>query len=410
LWKRARTLGGIMGAPGVQGEIESAIAAHLGRLGIEGATVLLRGTHAEMHGAGAVVAIELGDWVAQWQLLPPDMRERRAEAAALRLVAAARGVSGGAAASGAVLGAGAVGRIAGVVAGVLVFVVVGVWLYRSGFFGVGAGGAALSSSAATSADADAHRRRVERACEAARQRLYAGASMAMDLEGWVVELLLAGGSGAEHLAEDPAVKALERGAAAPEIGVEGPSEVKIAPQPVDALGVGGVLVRYSGGYVTVFFHAEGRPRFLSLATRLAQESGATAAALWARCAHLGSNDVGAWYWGRDDAWAAGALLYAAGLHAAPPVIQRARVAAGPGPLAVLVERARAIGPDALDEAIGKVGGRIERRRVETDPKADAKVDAGAEAARDGATTLSFALGGPTRATQASRALVDKLGL
>jgi hypothetical protein len=374
-------------------DIERAVTQALAHRGV-GGTVVVRESTCELRaaGSGPAIAIDLGDWPAQWNLLPDDVKAKRAEAAATRLVNALR-ESTGKQAPQSTLGP----LLKKVVSYGLVLAAaaaIGLWLYRKGFFGaVGASGVAGASASATGPEtAEDARARVERACDAGRQRIREGATLDLDVEGWVVELWLARpGAG---LAADPAVRRfVERGAAA-EIGAAAPAAVAAVADPSGA-GIEGALLQLTGGYVAAFFNARGRERFIATAEQLADESGATFAALFARCAHLpGTRDVGAWYRGQDADGAWVALLFAAGAFADPPALAREKLAELGG-LAGLGERVRKLDRRARDEVLRVEGGRLS-------PRAG---DAGTSS-----TSIAFSFGGPTRPAAASRALAKQLGL
>lgn len=334
-------------------EIERAIDTALARKGIAG-TVVVRESIAELHGEQhPVVAIDLGEWVDQWNLLPPEMAERRAEAAATRLVTALREVRGQPPITAPRTRVVSLGGL-----GVLIVGAVIAWgLHASGFFGR-APQAAPSASAGPLVPAEPDGARARRACEAARQRLYAGAEMGIDAEGWIVELWLARG--------DVGIVAplTEAAGALPESAV------------VEAAGEAAAVVRFSGDAAHRFFARDGRDRLVAIAERLAAETSASQGALYARCAHLATHDVGAWYFGRDDAALVAALWQTAGAHAENRAVDLAA-------LAPLDEKAAGAARQ-LPSLLRGVGGRREEREA--------------------GVALRFPLGGPTRAAELSRQL------
>jgi hypothetical protein len=383
-----------MAEPTAAQGIEQAVTQALAHRGV-GGTVVVRENTCELRvGGGPATAIDLGDWVAQWNLLPEDVRLKRAETAATRLLNAL-GEAGGGAATGK-----AQGGIPPLAKKLVVYGLVlaaasaiGVWLYRRGFFGARAADPVASAAATVEEETpEGARARVERACEAGRQRILAGGALDLDVEGWVVELWLA--RAAAGLDADPAVKRfVERGAAS-EIGATSPAAVALVADPAGA-GLPGALLQLSGGYVAAFFAARGRERFIAVAEQLADDSAAGYAALFARCAHLpGTRDVGAWYRGVDPAGPWAALLFAAGAFAEPPAFDRAKLA-DLGGLSGLAERVGAHDKKARDELLRVQGGRLT-------PRAG---DAGA-----GSSSIVFAFGGPTRPAAASRELAKQLGL
>ena len=373
-------------------EVERAITAALSRKGI-GGTVVVRDNSAELHGAGPnVVAIDLGDWVSQWNLLPPDMCDRRAETAALRLSnAMGRSEPSGAARRAA---RGRLMKALGYAVALLAVAAVVGWLWDRGFFGSSSGGPEREASSSaeppapeTTAEAAA---RTARACEAARQRLYAGAAMGVDVEGWLVELWLARKPGKTALHQQKELESLARQGAAGELGASGAGAivVKDAPAP-EVSKLNAALVQLDGGYTASFFTSEGRDRFVTFAERIAKDVGASHAALFARCAHLTTRDVGVWYLGPGPASATATLVYAAGGFVEPPAFDRAKLG-GQGDALELLATAIAKAPAGqVEDALRTSGGRVE----------------GA-----GPSTIRFPLGGPTRASKVSRDLAKLAGL
>ena len=284
--------------PSVKKEIEQAITQALSRKGI-GGTVFVSNNNAELHGVSAgVVAVDVGDWVSQWNLLPADMRDRRAEAAAVRLAAALGKVvkpKDGGSRIGPLIG-----KIVGFVTVVAVFGVVVWWLDDSGFFGstpdeTESGGVTTAATAASETPAAAKARR-ERACEAALSRLYSGASMGVDTDGFVVELWLARTASPSKLSDDPSLKDFgSKGAI--DVGVKGDATADVVVDK-DLSGLDSVIVRMKDGFVPPFFETAGRRQMESLAQSTASKTKAVHAALYARCAHLGTRDIGGWYFGR----------------------------------------------------------------------------------------------------------------
>lgn len=376
-------------------EIEAAVREALGRYGVSG-SVVVQARQVELHGHGPPVVIDMEHLGEQWVLLPPEMRERKVGDLARRLVQAHRTVSSIAPPPGEA--SGGVPKVLAIPAGLVVLIGV------LGFVGLRMlrpkpdpppSPPALTESAD---EASARRARV---CDAARKRIYAGGSMAaFDTEGWLAELWLAttkpdsGGAGLGELVAqgkltdkaDAELAALPDGAAEITAGFKAGEEARFP-------GWRAVKVRFSGQYVGAYFDPAARPRFLSMADRMADAAGAELGALYGRCAHLDVHDAGAWYRGVDAPGAAAALVYAAGLFAELPAVDRRAVAAlaGPSPLdALRVAGAKIDGP-TLGGLVGPQGGSL---------------TAGAA----GAITVTFPAGGPTRATRASGVVARKLGV
>ncbi len=378
------------GAPGqveeaVRREIEQAVSQALRRKGI-GGNVVVAGSNVELHGVAAgAVSINLGDWPQQWNLLPNDLKDRRAEAAAVRLSNALNEIVGGQ--PRAPLGP-MVGRIAGILTVLLVLGGIVWWLDSRNFFGEdGIGAEDTSPSASPTSAPEAESARVERSCEAARSRLYAGASMGVDLDGWVVELWLARAGEAGGLAGEPAVA---------DIAAKGGSlvgatfAVEAEPLTDEALAGDSLIVRMSEGFVPPFFDSDGRHKLMDLAQRTAVAVKADHAALYARCRHLPTRDIGAWYYGSNRARATGALLYGAGAFAEPVIVDPAKYG-GTTAVEVLEAHLSKLSDEDIDAVLRGEGGRWQ------------PVDAA-----EGPTAIRFPLGGPTRAAQAARKIFAKL--
>lgn len=388
-------------------EIEVAVREALSLFGTPG-TVVVRGQQIELHGRGAPVVIDLDRLVDQWPLLPQDLRVRKASEIARRLTQAQRTVSSLAPPAPQrparpprliVIPVGAVVVLVGI--GLLF----GVRLLRS----QEPPPAPAPTVAETSDEAAA---RNARTCEAARKRIYAGASMGpFDLAGWVAEIWLATArpSGMAQVApgaEPQAAEAVGLGALVAQgkvtreadaelAAVEG-GRVEIVPgfteeEAARSPSWRAVIVRFSEGYARAYFDPALRTRFVSLADRMADAASAELGALYARCAHLPYRDAGAWFRGPDAAGAAAALVYASGLFAELPAVDRSALAAlqGGGQLDALRGAGASLDAGTLSRLVGAQGGAMATGAA-------------------GAVTLSFPVGGPTRATSASRAVARKL--
>ena len=379
---------------GATREIEVAINGSLSRKGV-GGTVVVRGNTAELHGAGPVVAIDLGDWVDQWNLLPPDMRDRRADVAAERLRSSVQDVGGSKGSATPSLFSSAVVKVVGVVILVGSIGGGGYWLYRSNFFGEPkeTAGAPDGSSREVAPPMIDPALRAKKVCEAGRSRIYAGASIAMDVEGWIVELWLArAGKGPLH--SDPGLLKLsqtEQLNAA--FGTKSAGKVEVVDATLEKLGGSAAMLRFSGGFVEPFLGTKGRQRFIDLLGSLADATDADYAALFARCAHLKVRDIGAYYRGRDAAGAAAALLYAQGAFSDPKVVDVDKLDGEW--LKALKAATTAVDDKSLLDLTRKVGARL----------VTVGQDAGVSS-----VSLRFVLGGPTRAQSASRLLAGQLGL
>jgi serine/threonine-protein kinase len=251
-----------------------------------------------------------------------------------------------------------------------------------------------------------------RTCEAARKRIYSGASMGpFELAGWVAEIWLATArpSAMAQVApgtEPQAAEAVGLGALVAQGKVTSDADAELAAVQDGLVEIvpgfteeeagrspswRAIVVRFSEGYAQAYFDPALRARFVALADRMADAASADLGALYARCAHLPYHDAGAWFRGPDPGGAAAALVYASGLFAELPAVDRTALAAlrGGGQLDALRGAGAPLDAGTLSRLVGAHGGAI---------------TAGAA----GAVTLSFPVGGPTRATSASRAVARKL--
>jgi serine/threonine-protein kinase len=389
-------------------EIEAAVQEALGLFGIPG-SVRVQGRQIALQGRGAPVVIDLEQLGEQWPLLPQDLRTRKASDIARRLAQAQRTVSSLAPPASAPLRP--LRRLA-IPIGAVVLVVAGA-LFGARALRMRDAPAALPPSPGEAVDEEAARH--ARTCEAARKRIYSGASMGpFELAGWVAELWLAtprpggaaqavaGAAGQGTVTADAAGLGafvahgrLTEGADA-ELAAVTDGVVEIVPGFGDVEAKRSpswraIIARFSGGYARAYFDSTQRARFVALADRMADAAGAEIGALYARCAHLPYHDAGAWFRGPDPAAAAAALVYASGLFAELPAVNRAALAAlgGAGQLDALRGAGASLDAAGLGTLVGAHGGGITRGGA-------------------GAVVITFPVGGPTRATSASRVVARKL--
>lgn len=392
-------------------EVEAAINATLSRKGIA-ANVVINGTTAELHGRGTVVAVDLAEVVKQWPLLPPDIRARKINAAVRRLLSAA---DGRAAPQGHVAARArkrSVRPLLGVAIAIVLVVAAIHWLRQTNFFGPIEDAVRLpltepaGSGSAQPEAADARRARTARVCEAARARIHAGGRMAgLDFDGWEVVLWMArlspDASWAAEL-QSSVTEGDRAQQARAAVGIGENSELRVVPDGKSrAVGAveGSVAFRFAGDFVGAFLEPQGRTRFIDFVEAWAISARAEAAALYGSCAHLDAADIGAWYWGRDDKTAVASLLHGAGLCALPPVVKAAELPGSGATLPRLLELSASLDRDKLDEVLARQGGAMHRASRPGVAAADAA------AFPQAGTRIRFPLGGPTRATQASRALL-----
>ncbi len=393
-----------MADPVVAQEIERAVTRALSKSG-QGGSVVVKGDFCEFHTDAPVVAIDIGEWVTQWNLLPDEMKEARATRAATRLTNALNESQGRSAPVPKAELVRRARRVALVVGTLFALGLIGIWLSRQGFFG-GDGSGAESTAAVDAGgnepsqeDAAGRAARIARVCDAARQRIYQGGSMGMDIEGWVVELWLArpgvaAGGSATPLIDDEALDALVASGAVQELGAKGPSEITLHAADSE-LGLSTAVVRFSEGYVAPFFKSQGRTRFVAVAEKVADAVGATHAGMYARCAHLPTaRDVGAWYRGADLNAALVSTLFAAGRYANPPAFN-AQKYREQGLLAKLDQAIATLDDAERDDILRKQGGKPHPRLT---------------GGKTTSVSLRFPLGGPTRPTLTSREIAASLDL
>ncbi len=240
------------------------------------------------------------------------------------------------------------------------------------------------------ADANA---RLARVCEATRKRVYAGASVGpMEVGGWVTELWLAKKGDASLVASKELRAFLSGDKIAPSADAElakvqdGKVELVDATAPELGKAWHAAVLRFSGRYVDGYLDPSGRARFTALADRVATASGAEMGALYGRCAHLATHEVGAWYFGVDAPSTSAALLVTMGLASDVPTVDKKKV--GNDQLDALLKAGGDLDPSALGSLVGSAGGNVTTSGSNVE--------------------LTFPVGGPIRATAASRALARRL--
>ena len=391
-------------------EIEAAINAVLSRKGIA-AKVIVNESTAELKGRGTNVAIDIGEVVKQWPLLPPDIRARKINAAVKRLLAASDGKPGRVSDGTAPPRRRERNVVIGIVA--IALVVAGIhWLRQQNFFGpvedvVLRSAATATTTITATAESEADRRaRAARVCNAARSRIRSGGNMVgLDFEGWEVVLWVA-----KREADAQWAATTRDAAAAASLGEQARAALEVGDNAALRVAAGraqtaatsqvdhSVAIRLSGDYVGAFLQPTGRTRFIEFATRFAVDTGADLAALFGTCAHLEVADMGAWYWGRDEQAAVAALLFAAGQCAEPPLAKAGQLpGAGPALKRLLALAAR-VDAAKLTDVLREQGGTLQRATQQRGQPPD-----GSTAPAIG-VSLRFPLGGPMRASAASRAL------
>jgi serine/threonine-protein kinase len=378
-------------------EIEEAVGEALGALGVTG-SIAVTGNAIELQKDGAPVEIDIDLVLRQWALLPADMKRRKAQEIARRLADAQRaaapvmrgGMGGG--------GSGPPARFwlaifAGI--GALALVGVGRMLLPR-----------LTSDKpevrVPTEDDSARKDRLARACDAMRDRLYKGASFGpFATEGWVVELWLANRKG-QSLRELPALTAVIGGGKLTPAGDDQLSEIKDGALEItdgfsEEMGRqspawGGATLVFREGYARAFLEQETRQRFVILADRLADAAGAEAGALYARCGHLKTHDIGAWFRGPDAPTAMAAMVYQMGFFSEGKLLDRGAVGAlrmPGGDLDALKKSAIDADTDVLSRMVTAQGGSMNTAH---------------------GVSVVFPLSAPMRAVAATRAAAKKMGV
>ena len=376
-------------------EIEIAVGQALSRMGIDGA-LAIGGETIELREGGTPVGVDIAVTIKQWALLPPDMRRRKSEEIAHRLADAYRAAQFKSPSLGEREGTPNL-RIAAGVAGVFgLLALIGV--VRMVIPRLSAEKVEVVS---TSENDGARRDRLARACDAMRDRLYQGASFGpFATEGWVVELWLAarkGGTLRDNAALTSAIAGGKLTAAADdELAHVRDGSVEIVDGFSDEMGRrspawGGAVMVFHEGYARAFLDQETRGRFLGLADRLAEASGADLGALYARCAHQTTHDIGAWFHGSDAAGAATAMVYQMGFFAQATMLDRGAVGALHAPGGELDALRKAA--DTAAESVARIVG----------------AQTGSVTTGHG-VSLVFPLGSPTKAQAATRAMARKMGV
>lgn len=377
-------------------EIEDAVGQALSRMGI-GGTLSIGGDTIELRADGAPVAIEIDLTIKQWPLLPPEMRRRKADEIARRIAEAHRAAQYAAHGTAERTGA-SPARLAGIVAGVFgLLALIGV-----ARLAIPRLMAEKKPETSTPSEADGARRdRLARACDAMRDRLYKGASFGpFATEGWVVELWLAARKGGTLRDSAALTGVIADGkltaAGDDELARVTDGSVEIVDGFTPEMGPrspawGGAIMVFHEGYARVFLEPETRQRFILMADRLAEAAGADAGALYARCAHLTTHDIGAWYHGKDAPGAAAALVYQMGFFADGTILDRGAVTAlrAPGGDLDALRKAAEVEADLVPKIVSAQGGTVTTSH---------------------GVSLVFPLAGPTRAQTATRALARKMGV
>ncbi len=394
-------------------EVRLAMQELVGRFGVAG-QISVQGQWLCLEGSGPSVSVPLGGLLEQWTQLSAEQRQRRTQALARELAQARRSAVAASGTTGTGLQLGLL-KVPLTILGVALAGIAAVLFWR----GPGSSGAVPGVDAGPSetqryeAARDA---RLRAACEKSRLRFQQGATpTVMDVDGWAVELLLLREGGGPRLLTDPGLGPFLQldssgregrfvWPGAPELlEISGPGTVvQLADASLlDPGGAEGLTLTFTGRYVAPYFAESQRPLYTRIAATLAERLGATHAALYARCQHERSHQLGSWFRSTSPSNAAAILVYAMGAWADPPQIELADAGAGQ-PFerrAARVEvlnrvesNAQRLTREKLSHLIGEAGGMI------------------AGAPRGGPTTLTFPFKDGNRAARASRRIAFELQL
>ncbi|MBK7582844.1 MAG: serine/threonine protein kinase [Myxococcales bacterium] len=280
-------------------DLEILVGEAIARFGMAG-DAIVEGNRIRLVGAGPEVATELANVVEHWETLAPELRQRRAGELARRLVQARRA---------ALEGGGQRTRV-GIPRWLppLLILAVGAAAIFAAFNYLAPGsrwsfGAPAPTATAISSD-EYERQRVERAervCQATRARIMRGATIGpTDVEGWVVELVLARPT--EALTSDAKLAQFVSGTPARFVWKEAPeiekqegigTSVSVATEALPgAVALHGVRLTFSGKYAIPYFYSGERRAYVKTANAMAESLGrrtarSTLAALSVRPITLG---------------------------------------------------------------------------------------------------------------------------
>jgi hypothetical protein len=333
----------------------------------------------------------LGELANAWHVLPPNDRDRRLRDLLSVVAPDTRRDAIGSSAGSRVI-------VAWAVAGTLALLALAsVFWVRGEAAAFGERRRLRAEASATPAPDSSARiaQRRQAVCSGVRKRVMGGAPFGpYDTEGWVVELWLGredGGLTPEHPELQKLVAARGIPADLDDLlaKVTGDLEVSELPPPPGATATtrpGGATISMFGGYAEPYLDPVNRARFLALADRLYDATGAQMGALWGRCGQLAFHDLGGWYRGADRGAAVGAMLFMSGRYNDGGAVPSSAHDGSTNTLLALVQRARSgIDDRGLVSAIAEVGGKV-------DPT------------KGTSTSITFPVGGYTLATRASRNL------
>jgi hypothetical protein len=393
-------------------EIRAAVQELVGRFGV-GGTLVLDGAVLVLQGAGPAVSVDFTGLLEQWSELPADHRQRRCLALARELSQSRRTVVSQSQPQGTGFGLDAIVKPLAALG--LVVLLTSVFLLWN-----------RQEQPQTKVDRDAgpsaaslyEVQRVARtraACEKTRARIQQGATpTVLDVDGWVVEILLLRQAQGPRLISDPGLGPflrLDPGGrtgrfawpAAPELlEADGPGTIVTLEDASlrDPGGAEGLTLTFAGRYVAPYFAESQRPVYTRVAASLAERLGATHAALYARCEHEHGHQLGSWFRGGSPAEAATALVYAMGAWSDPPQVEVVDAGAG-RPIAESLARV---------EVFSRIQGAALRLKRPEVAKLVGHAGGMIAGPQQGPSTLTFPFKDGNRSSRASRRLAFELSL
>lgn len=387
-------------------DLETLVAEAVARFGTAG-RVRVEGDRIHLQGHGANTTAPIGPLLEQWDELSPELKQRRATALARQLVERRRASSPPPAPARAF-------RLPSALAPLLILTAGGAAVYmaylkltppRDAESPSATPGGSASAAPALGSEAYEQERqaREARVCALTRERVLRGTTVGpMDVEGWVVELVLLRAADAD-LTFDPALAAfIERRpgqlsgrfvwASAPLLAErEGPGTTVEIADAREGEALRGVRLTFSGRYVISYFTETQRSEYVRAAAALSDRLDARYGALFARCARSTTHELGAWFRGPGPAGAAASLVHFIAGQAAPAQLLPEQGGASAG-LPELTARALPLDRARVARTIGAHGGMI------------------AGKGGDSATTLTFPFKDGNRAGRASFDLARALGV
>ncbi|MGE0324331.1 MAG: hypothetical protein AB7K71_41685 [Polyangiaceae bacterium] len=385
-------------------EITTHVAECITRFGVAG-EVRVDADCARLIGNGPNVEAPLGDLLERWAELSQEDRARRCLDTARKLVAARRS-------SLPPTRPARLLQLPGWLGPLVLFALLGGvgwwWLGRPVTLEEPASSAAPAASAASAAEAADSEQRAASVCQRTRSRVMRGATVGpLDVEGWVVELALQRaddqafdrskllGDFIDFAGPEPRVTWTQAPALSRLSGVG--THVEVSESSLSAAGIPArrsLVLTFKGTYINPYFDEKQRIQYVMFANALAQRSGSTHGALYARCSGDSNHHIGSWFLGPSPGEAVGSLIYFMGTYSTSPHVSTLAIADAAAP-----DRA------TLFEGIRKAAAASSRADVGLWLGAQGGMLAGPA---DGPTRITFPFKDANRASRASREIARLL--